>query len=77
LCYLIQGSILKSILRLLSYNSLGLAITFSKNNIMASFSDRRIAIYEVQYKRFYHVKIVGELKVFMASSAQKLCFIDD
>jgi len=44
---------------------------------MASFSDRRIAIHEVQYKKFYYVKIVEELKVFMASLAQKLCFIDD
>jgi len=52
--------------------SLGLAMIFSKNNIMASFSDRKIAIHEVQYEKLYHVKIVGELKVFMTSSVQKL-----
>jgi len=34
---------------------LGLAMTFSKNNVMASFSDRRMAIYGVQYKGLYHV----------------------
>ena len=56
--------------------SLGLTITFSKNNIMASFSYGRIMICVVWYRELYHIKMVRELKVFMVSSVQKLCFID-
>jgi len=49
--------------------SLGLAIIFSKNDIVASFRDKRIAIYGVLYRGLYHVKIVGEPKVLIVSSA--------
>jgi len=56
--------------------SLSLIVTFSKNNVIASFSDRRIVIYSVQYKELYHVKTVGELKAFIASSAQRPYSID-
>jgi len=56
--------------------SLGLAITFSENNIVASFRDKRIAIYRVLYRRLYHVKIVGEPKVLIVSLVQKLCSMD-
>jgi len=55
---------------------LDLVITFSKNNVIASFSDRRMVIYRVQYEELYHVKTVGEPKVFIASSVQRLCSID-
>ena len=47
--------------------SLGLAVIFSKNNVITSFSDERMIIHRVWYEKLYHVKTVGEPKVFIVS----------
>jgi len=44
---------------------LSLAVTFGENDVVISFSDRRIIIYKVQYEELYHVKTVEEPKVFI------------
>lgn len=60
-----------NLISILKICRLGLTMIFSKNNIVISFSNERIAIYKVQYRGLYYIKIVGELKIFLAKLVQK------